>query len=115
MAHSQQNVLVVDDDADIRASLVILLTDEGYIVHEAPDGQPALDLLRQSRQHMVVLLDLQMPNVDGVAVLEAIASHEALATRHAIIVMTARGGRGGGAQASPLAHRVAGADPRQTL
>lgn len=93
MARSSRQVLVVDDDPDIRASLVFLLRDEGYEVHEAPDGKPALQRLRQSSERLVVLLDMQMPDVDGVAVLEAVAAHQELASRHAYIVMTAHGGR----------------------
>lgn len=93
MAPSPRQVLVVDDDPDIRASLVVLLQDAGYAVYEAPDGKPALQRLRQSSERLVVLLDMQMPGVDGVAVLEAVAAHHELATRHAYIVMSAHAGR----------------------
>lgn len=42
---------------------------------------------------MVVLLDMQTPGIDGIAVLQAVAAHQELATRHAYIVMTAYGSR----------------------
>lgn len=93
MTPPRRPVLVVDDDADIRTTLVEVLQEEGYVVYEAPDGKPALTQLRQSTEPMVVLLDMQMPGLDGIAVLHAVAAHEELATRHAYIVMTAYGSR----------------------
>jgi two-component system, response regulator, stage 0 sporulation protein F len=93
MNTAHRHVLVVDDDQDIRDTLVLLLREEGYETFEAPDGQPALERLRQSQERMVVLLDMQMPGVDGLAVLEAVAAQAQLATRHAYILVTAYGGR----------------------
>lgn len=93
MTPPHPSVLVVDDDDGIRATLVDLLLDEGYTVHEAPDGRPALERLRQSAEPMVVLLDVQMPGLDGIAMLETVAAYKDLASRHAYIVMTAYGSR----------------------
>lgn len=83
------DVLIVDDDEDIRVSLRYVLEDIGYRVYEAPDGQPALRRLHESPSRMVVLLDLQMPGMDGKQLLQAAAQHDTLATRHAYILMTA--------------------------
>jgi UDP-3-O-acyl N-acetylglucosamine deacetylase len=58
-------VLVVDDQADIRASLRGVLTDEGLQVLEAEDGRQALELVRTARPELV-LLDVWMPEVDGI-------------------------------------------------
>lgn len=82
-------VLVVDDDPEIRTALRFVLEDEGYTVHEAPDGNPALERLHNHPDGMVVLLDLNMPGVDGIEVMRAVAAHEPLITRHAYILMTA--------------------------
>jgi CheY-like chemotaxis protein len=82
-------VLVVDDDTDLRVSLRHAFEYEGYTVYEAPDGAPALEQLRDHPEGMVVLLDLQMPGLDGIQLMEVIQSREPLATRHAYIVMTA--------------------------
>jgi CheY-like chemotaxis protein len=57
-------ILVVDDDVDIRESLVELLQAEGYVAVGAANGQEALGLLR-SRRASVILLDLMMPVMDG--------------------------------------------------
>lgn len=57
-------VLVVDDDDMIRETLVDLLTDEGYEVGSAANGQQALEAMR-ARPPCLVLLDLMMPVLDG--------------------------------------------------
>lgn len=89
------SVLVVDDDLTIRELLREVLEVEGYTVQTAEHGGPALDLLRASRERLVVLLGLVMPYVDGEAVLEAVAADETLATCHAIIMVTASNARTG--------------------
>lgn len=81
-------VLIVDDDHDIRASVRELLEAEGHEVYEAPDGLEALQLLRQETQPLVVLLDLVMPRLDGIAVLQAIAEDQALARSHAYVIFS---------------------------
>jgi CheY-like chemotaxis protein len=57
-------VLVVDDDADIRAMLAQILELEGYAVSTAADGADALAQLRAVRPALV-LLDLMMPGMNG--------------------------------------------------
>lgn len=84
--------LVVDDDAAIRETLYQLLEDEGYQVEQAPDGIVALDTLRASDAPMVVLLDVMMPRLDGLGVLEAVMRDERLAQRRRFLVMTASSG-----------------------
>jgi two-component system response regulator MprA len=64
-------VLVVDDDQDIRESLVEILTDEGYEVTSACNGAEALDAIAR-RAPDVMLLDLMMPVVNGWEVLETL-------------------------------------------
>ena len=84
-------VLVVDDDLGIRFALRLLLEGDGYTVHEAADGQHALDQLRTSPRRLVVLLDLQLPRVSGAQVVELVAGQRVLA-RHAYILVTANYG-----------------------
>jgi len=64
-------VLVVDDDADIRRLVRTLLEREGTVVHEAADGRSALREFH-SRDPDLVILDVQMPELDGWTVLERI-------------------------------------------
>jgi len=65
------SVLVVDDDGDVRALVVELLTRSGYDVTEAPNGREALKLLFEQRPDLV-LLDISMPELDGWATLDRI-------------------------------------------
>jgi CheY-like chemotaxis protein len=82
-------VLVVDDDRDIRTSLVFLLEDEGYAVLEAADGVQALEMLRRQQRHLVVALDWMMPHLDGPHVLAAVEADVTLRRRHQFFFMTA--------------------------
>lgn len=60
------NILICDDDADIRAALRLYLAPEGYGIFEAADGAEALALLARETIHLV-LMDLMMPQLDGVS------------------------------------------------
>jgi CheY-like chemotaxis protein len=82
-------VLAVDDNDTIRASLRFILEDAGYAVFEAWDGRSALDRLADHPEGMIVLLDLAMPGMDGTTLLEALHAQPALAARHPIIIVTA--------------------------
>lgn len=62
-------VLVVDDEREIRTSLRGVLSDEGLRVLEAENGRAALDILR-GEQPDLMLLDVWMPEVDGIEVLQ---------------------------------------------
>jgi CheY-like chemotaxis protein len=84
------SVLIVDDDDATREALCGMLTDAGYTVYEAPDGESALQRLREHPAGMVVLLDMIMPGMDGITMLEAVETESPLATRDAYIVMSAR-------------------------
>jgi len=59
------DILVVDDDPDIRDSLREVLEDEGYSVACVGNGQEALDWLHREPRPRVILLDLMMPIMDG--------------------------------------------------
>lgn len=83
-----QQVLVVDDDAPIRELVRMALEGEGFMVHEALDGQEALDLLRRGQQPCVVLVDGFMPRLSGLELLDIVSRDAALATRHAYVLVT---------------------------
>jgi CheY-like chemotaxis protein len=60
------HILVVEDDPDIRESVVEILADEGHVVTSAGDGREALDLLQSaSPAPDLILLDLMMPVMSG--------------------------------------------------
>jgi two-component system KDP operon response regulator KdpE len=70
-------VLVADDDPQILKALRIILTAHGYDVSTARDGREAIDLAAHDRPDVLVL-DLGMPGLDGVAVIEAVRGWSAM-------------------------------------
>jgi two-component system nitrogen regulation response regulator NtrX len=66
-----RTVLVIDDEASIRQSLGGVLGDEGYQVIFASSGKDGIDLIRSERPD-VVLLDIWMPEMDGVETLRRV-------------------------------------------
>jgi CheY-like chemotaxis protein len=64
-AAKQLTVLVVEDYADTREALRFVLSDAGYDVVLAANGQEALDYLRNHPSPAVILLDMLMPVLDG--------------------------------------------------
>ncbi|HEX2591704.1 MAG TPA: sigma-54 dependent transcriptional regulator [Rhizomicrobium sp.] len=86
-----QTILIVDDDPVQRRLLEAAITRSGMSVVTAPGGQPALDLINGPRgdQFSLILLDLVMPDMDGLQVLGKVRlSHPDLP----VIVLTAKGG-----------------------
>ena len=83
-----RTVLIVDDDASVRAMLGYLLHDEGYEVWEAADGAEAIDEL-VVRAPDCMILDLMMPNVDGIAVLRE-RRQRGFAPDTRVLVLTAK-------------------------
>jgi DNA-binding response OmpR family regulator len=63
-----KSILFVDDDPDLREIVSDQLTASGYDVDAADDGEMAIDKL-QEKQYEVVLLDITMPNKNGMDVL----------------------------------------------
>jgi len=57
--------MVVEDDSDVRETILELLTEEGYQARGATNGRDALEKLRGARVPGLILLDLRMPVMDG--------------------------------------------------
>jgi CheY-like chemotaxis protein len=66
MAH-RHTVLLVEDNIDTREAIAMLLRMHGYDVHEAADGRQALASLRTAWRPCLILLDVNMPIMDGFA------------------------------------------------
>jgi DNA-binding response OmpR family regulator len=81
-------VLVADDDADILDLVSYVLQGEGYEIVAAHDGRQALELARE-RQPQLAVLDVSMPNLDGLEVTRALRADADLATLP-VILLTAR-------------------------
>lgn len=80
-------VLVVDDEINAREALFELLSEEGYLVESAADGESALKLVAEFEPE-VVLTDLKMPVLDGLGLL---ARGKELSPHTTFVVMTAFG------------------------
>ncbi len=79
------NILVVEDEADIRNLIRINLEDEGYSVFAACDGIEALEVLRKETVNLAVL-DVMMPKLDGFNLLRKIREEYTIP----VIFLTAR-------------------------
>lgn len=66
---AQANILVVDDEQDIRTLVCEILEDEGYAVTEAENGESARSAFAR-QAHDLVLLDIWMPDIDGITLLK---------------------------------------------
>ena len=68
-------VLVVDDELGIRDSLSEFLTEEGYQVILASNGEEALELAEKENPQ-VILLDIKMPGIDGIETCKRLKAEE---------------------------------------
>lgn len=68
----RQRALVVDDSQATRSMLATMLDDLGFDVEEACDGAEAIAVLRKGITFDVLLVDWNMPNVDGVELVHAV-------------------------------------------
>jgi CheY-like chemotaxis protein len=71
-------VLVVDDDRETRGAVRDLLIDNGLCVTEADNGRVALDILTSSNKPSLVVLDLDMPIMSGLELLDIMRRYERL-------------------------------------
>jgi len=69
------NILVVDDEKNMRTTLAAILAEEGYSVAEAATGEQALDLC-EHQVFDVVLMDVRMPGLNGVDTFRKIRRHQ---------------------------------------
>ncbi len=69
MNKNKAEILIVDDENDIRESLKDILEDEGYKTDEASNGEIALEMIKK-KKYDLVLCDIKMPKMDGIEVLE---------------------------------------------
>jgi sigma-B regulation protein RsbU (phosphoserine phosphatase) len=90
MTSASRKLLIIDDDALVRQSIVTYLTDSGFDVSAASDAPTALNLLATSSESLpdLILTDLRMPNGDGLQLLQTLND---LQTQIPVIVISGAG------------------------
>ena len=82
-----KHILVVDDDTQMRSILQEVLESETYVVDTASDGLCALDkLVHRQALPEVILLDLHMPRMNGLQLIEALRQQEAACLDSIIVI-----------------------------
>ena len=85
----EESILVVDDEERMRKLIKDFLTNKGYHILEAEDGEKALEIYQENKSKiMLILLDVMMPKLDGWSVLRQIRQEN---KELPIIMLTARG------------------------
>src|ERR1700759_98197 len=84
------HILIVDDEADIRDSLEAILREEDYTVTTAATAKEALQLLRDA-DYQAVLLDIWLPDGDGLDVLAQIRGEQARAISPEVVMISGHG------------------------
>lgn len=82
----KQNILVIDDDKNIREVVKLYLRKEGYEITEAADGAIGVDLFF-GKQYDLVILDIMMPVQDGIETIKQIRAKSNVP----VIMLTAKG------------------------
>jgi len=88
MSETRREILIVEDEADIRKLVRYNLEQEGFVPLEAADGEQALALLRKQRPHLLIL-DLMLPGMNGLEVCRVLRADERLA-KLPVLMLTAR-------------------------
>ena len=63
------NILIVEDDVDLNGAYEMILTSSGYSVSTAFNGAEALDVIKREGEFDIIFLDLRMPVMDGIEIL----------------------------------------------
>ena len=85
---TKKKILIIEDDADIRNLIRLNLTREGYDVASAEDGEEGLRLARKD-QFDLMILDLMLPNMNGLDVCRAVRADEKMRGT-GILIVTAK-------------------------
>jgi chemosensory pili system protein ChpA (sensor histidine kinase/response regulator) len=85
------DVLIVDDSISVRRVLTNLVESSGWTATSAKDGLDALDVLQRGKRPDVILLDIEMPRMDGYELTAALRAQETYKTLP-IVMLTSRAG-----------------------
>lgn len=88
LTQNMDKILIVDDEPDIARALKLHLDDVGYVATHVPGGSAALTLLEKEHDFSIILLDINMPEVNGVTVLKFLQD---TGSNAAVIMMSGHG------------------------
>lgn len=80
-----KKILIIEDDKFLRELIARKLTDEGFEISEAVDGEDGIKKLKEAKPDLV-LLDLILPSIDGFEVLSKVKEDESIASIPIIIL-----------------------------
>ncbi len=83
-----KNILVVDDSGTVRQQVTMALKGAGFDTLEAFDGQDGLNVINGGKHIDMVICDVNMPNMNGLEMVEAFKSHSATSSIPVIMLTT---------------------------
>lgn len=86
MNKNPRSILVVDDNEDIRILISLVLQKEGYQIFLAPTGIEAIEIIKKNNLDLI-LLDVMMPGLSGLAVLAIIRANKDKKKREIPVIM----------------------------
>lgn len=88
-ASKRKNILIVDDEPEIREVVGMMLSEHGYRIRAAADGVEALEIIKEKAPDLI-LLDMNMPRMGGVVFYHNIANTYDGSPRYPVLVITGR-------------------------
>ena len=85
----KKSVVIIEDEPFIIEALTFLLENEGLVVRSITDGANAIDFIIKSKPNLVIL-DIMLPNVSGMKILEDIRSMDEISNLP-VLMLTAKG------------------------
>ena len=85
----KKSVVIIEDEPVIIEALTFLLENEGLVVRSISDGANAIDFIIKSKPNLVIL-DIMLPNVSGMKILEDIRSMDEISNLP-VLMLTAKG------------------------
>jgi len=83
-----KKILIVDDSRTIRQQVNFTLSKSGFQTVEAGDGQQGIDALEQNPDVAMIISDVNMPNMDGLQMLEAIKANPQFSALPVVMLTT---------------------------
>ena len=87
MEKNKKSILIVEDDTALRKVLNDKLSNEGFVVFEAVDGEQGLKLAKE-KHPTLILLDIFMPIMDGITMLSKLRSSDAWGKHVSVFILS---------------------------